>query len=1572
MAVTHTSVSTNGTGVLNVAGVLFAVSSKKLQKAASSESMTDFWAALGTSEEQTTTTPSHTPDSLDDHDDDPTTKRPHSTEENDVKKTKSLVKEDSEDFWTDILPSETGKKQAALRRNESDQSIDFWSSVAGENEPEKEPRLTRNDSEKSVDFWSVLATDEAEARDAAKPELKRGDAVDYWADLGDEESGNRPKNPSIEISDEKPGSLQRDDSLDFWGDLGGEKEASPAIKKVESEPDFMSALGFDREASPPPPAEVMRLRDFDNDDEAPSRSASPYARSGRPARPMTLPLGASQSGNDALAQDEASGGMRRSPSATSGHTDAKQEADGLQRSPQSPTTMPVPKRRMSLVNKQPTSGETEGEPKHRPSPLSFLPRSDSLDVDMAGEPLATTPRSPRSFDKASLPPIMRRSPSPLPKRTGTPRGSIDSGTPGTPPEKARSPSLGRGGPRFFAPDSVFPGSSKEKSPITTPTSPDRAVAADLKSPMRTVSYLQPESRKDSTPSSPTATTPISFLRQDSTEAKNGPKSPSPYAYLRSPSVEKPISFLRQESFSDVSPSKKVEAPITPISFLKQTDSSETSQVAKAPAATSPAPSSKPISFLREDSSKPTPQPAKSLVIAAEKPISFLKAEATKAPETATTKEATSPVKPLSFLSRNTDGSPEASVAIVPRSPVAKSPSSQAPDWSSATPTPRSPFDRSRPPIIVEPSSPVATVEIKPRAGPGEATLRTRASSVQSRGEARAPATTTTATETTKTAPAAPGTVRQRSQSQNRGDEAETQTARRRRTRQEEVSGGGHGSIPVAVSAKERFLSKVQQAAVAPPSYAAIPAPVPPAEDELGGRRRSSALSVEPPGRRRSSGLSSDSMTDEQAAEHAAKIAASQEAARLRNIEREKRELEEKARKKQLEEERLLKLEQERLQRAEQEKLRREEAIRRRDEEKARDEKRREEEQARKAVEELARKEQERTRAADEQKREARRQLDMEKRMREEDEKAAAEKLRKEKEAAKKAADEENRQRLTKLEEKARAEEERRRKETEERQAENRKKQTEREARQKEQEEKRRKELEEIKAREDAERQRLLVEKQRIEEQKRQFAEEERKRADERRKREEEERKRKEEERQRRKEQELAKYEQKFAKLGEHKKEIDETLQRNAASLQENERRKQELAGLKASERAEIERIHRQTEEEKLRLHAEKKNKPKNEDPSTALPARRQPTKSLELSPEPARPPRDKAPSLKDKWEQKVSQETPAPAVQKVFTPPQQPPKAAAQEKPDLSSLAKVTLPVIKFPVPEERSPSRGREDTVTPQVKNVNIVRAPPKTEPQTPAGYGAKPAAAPGQTGVQTPQQSGSTRKAEQCYPEPEIPTEKPPPPRNDGKIVRPRGSFIGGVIDIDDLLGSSNKNFLSAARTRSQERGGSRDSSQTRAEDGRPSGGRGGAAPAQRPHDLPKPAGPSSRGRQTEPRQTGQQEVLSPTVPCVVLERKDYLRKRIWHQIQRCSAPNVDAFLSLPALPDPMTGSGQTYYDVFGFPSKAQYCKKHSRVSENNLSVLFTMTSMINNNQSIKGSLRYERLLFTMTSMINQSRAH
>ncbi|OQV23483.1 hypothetical protein BV898_02603 [Hypsibius exemplaris] len=1493
----------------------------KLQKVPS----LDFWAELGTTSDDQTT-PSRTPDFL--NESAPSKgklqrdKTFDSTDdvdmEEEVTKPKSLVKDDSLDFWGELQTEEPKKPE--IKRNDSNQSIDFWSTLAGDDDGKvtdspsagddhgkvtdgpaagdddgkvtdgpSAAKLVRNESDQSIDFWSTLAPDDGETKKAepSKPALQRDESVDFWADAAEDSEIKSAKRSSEDDSR----SVWRDDSLDFWGDLEKEEglpKARSPIPKVDSEPDFWAGQGDDRPASVE--QDRLQLRDFDDDHS--SRSASPYARAGRAIRPMTLPLGASKSGSDAEST-EPTEERRRSPSATQGHTDAKLETE--RSSPPSPT-IPVPKRRLSLFNKD-QCGAGEPEPKNRPSPLSFLPRADSADAEMDSlaaltpNELPVTPRSPRGFDRASLPPIMRRSPSPSPKRS---RGSVDSG-PGT-PEKPRSPSIGRG-PKFFAADSTFP---KDKSPTTTAaTSPE-----EVKPPVKPLSFLQPETRTAEAPKSPSPVRPISFLRQDSADTLQSPyrRSPTPSA-----TTEKPFSFLKRENSAE-----------------------KTEQV--------------------------TP-----------------------------TVQVSSPVRPLSFLSRNTDGSPEAAVEIVPRSPISKSPvrTPESSGFSFLPRTeepPRSPFERARP-CLPELPSPVATVEIKPRSTvqptvqpmfqptvqptvqptiqPTES-LRTRASSV----EAREVPTTVPRSPSSSI----PSTVRQRSQSQNRADDesggADTLQRRRRAAANQETEKSPRPDVPVPMSAKDRFLSKIQSAAVAP-----APPPLLPAD--VAGRRRSSGLSVEgSPARRKSSGFGMDSMNEEAAAEHAAKIAASQEAARLRNLEREKREIEEQARKKKLEEERQLKLEQERLHRAEQEKLRREEAIRRREEERAREEKRRAEEQARRAEEELVRQEQERIRAAEEQKREARRQIEQEKRQREEAEKAAAEKIRKEREAARKAIEEEDRQRKQKLEEKRKAEEDRKRKEEEERQAENRRKQAEREAKQKEQEEKRRKELEAIRLKEETERQRLVAEKRRIEEQKKLFEEEERKRAEERRKRDEEERKRKEEERQRRKDEELKKYEQKFAKIGEHKKEIDETAQRNMESLQENERRKKELAGLKASERMEIEKIHRETEEEKLKMHAAKMNKQVVEDHSTALPARRQPTKPLELSPErPKQQVKEKAPSMKDKWEQKIVQETSVPAIQKAFVPPSKPTvpspskpvespsktvappsKPAEPSSKTLAPPSKPAEPSSKTLVPPSK-PVDGPSKSVTapskspltqpvpakvsvtadpsPQVKTVNIIKVPAKPT-EEPSLYGAKTATTTkdrmpeqnyGLSDVLLPSQLPTTQ------PQQTQQTQQLQPPRSDGKINRSsRNSFIGGVIDIDDLLGS-NKNFLSASRTHSQERGaGSRSASGTREGPGQKSA----RTPAQRPQDLPKASngGPSGRSRASE--QPRLVEPMSPTVPCVVLERKDYLRRRIWHQIQRCSQPNVDAFLSLPALPDPMLGSGQTYYDIFGFPSKTQYCKTHSRVSE------------------------------------------
>lgn len=221
------------------------------------------------------------------------------------------------------------------------------------------------------------------------------------------------------------------------------------------------------------------------------------------------------------------------------------------------------------------------------------------------------------------------------------------------------------------------------------------------------------------------------------------------------------------------------------------------------------------------------------------------------------------------------------------------------------------------------------------------------------------------------------------------------------------------------------------------------------------------------------------------------------------------------------------------------------------------------------------------------------------------------------------------------------------------------------------------------------------------------------------------------------------------------------------------------------------------------------------------------------------------------------------------------------------------------------------------QVKTVNIIKSPVKDQSSVGAEQkvqvGGQKAAPPLQSPTAQPVAQKATPTSGQAAMGAQQPATGQPavatkPAKSDGKI---QSRFIGGVTDIDDLFGS-NKDFLKTARTRSQERG------EERSPAGQQRSGRSGQVPL----DLPKAQ------QQRYGQQSLANEPMSPEVPCVTLEKKDYMRKRVWHELQRCLQPNVDIFLDLPALPDPMLGSGQTYYDIFGFPSKAQYCKKHGKV--------------------------------------------
>ncbi|XP_055356090.1 uncharacterized protein LOC129601320 isoform X2 [Paramacrobiotus metropolitanus] len=1469
-------------------------------------------------------------------------------------KTTSRISQDGAgNFWAELNSStEPSNSKSKLKKDESQESIDFWEELGKDdksnnitigrslqsqeskdsapdfwaeiNEAHNEPqtftskaKLKKNESQESVDFWKELGNeDEGEQKSAARS-LKHQESADsgsdFWAEISndadteDKSSKNVPsrnnddpgQNNNTKAGDARFKRLESNDSVDFWAEINPANDRPENIRQEKNDLEEID----DRSGS-----EVQR-------------AVSPYARSGsKLARPSSLPLGDSKPGNTEALARENDQDMPASPYL---------QSDNSTKTPSTPATPPEPKRRLSLLRQRSQSADTEetrAEPaaKSRPPPISFLRRTSSAEVSLndmfAANELPPTPRSPRT-NMASLPPIIRRSPSPSPASKRS-RGSVDSGS--ATPEIPKSPVRG---PKFFAADTVFPGSPTISPSAEKPISFLTAKGSDISdkdSEMKEASEV-----KMSIKSPNSEYQPISFLRQSSSIATEKSSAENLHSNISSPvtdsskafqtektSEEKsqakvsPISFLQPKSDNNVPSAKVFSPPQSPSPYAAKRQTSQTSTVASI---FTTEPEKIDIKSGRSFSPPVPAQATKQREQLQESPFSFLpKSTEPKTPVTAATPDVT----PLSFL---------------PKQPETK-------------PSSKTPADKS-----AELAAPVVTVEIKPKSPttqtPQQDSTKIRSSSVE-----------TTAQRSTPEPPHPMTTMRQRSQSNSREGETDSpdSTLRRRQRPSAKYAETDIESKPPVMSAKDRLLSKMQAAAVTPePS------------DPFGQRklsvaqpsvRKLSAENISPLGSRKSS------METTELSEQEAKLKASQEAARLRNIEREKKEQERLAEKKRQEEERLRKIEEERKQRAEEEQKRREEAI-----------KRRAEEQQRKAKEEEERQERERIRQLEEKLREEKRQVEDERCKREEAERDAMDRAKKEREAKRQALEEqrkkeaeEERMRKQKLEEKRKADEERRRKEEQEKFEEEKRKREERETKRREQEEKRRQELEAIRLREEAEKERLAAEKKKLEEQKRKLEEEEKRRAEERRKRDEEERKRKEEERQKRKEQELQKYEEKFKKIDEHKKEISDVAQRNIESHKEAERRKHELAQIKMTEQKEVERIRLEAEAEKARQQNEKRMRGAPElDPSLKLPAR-QPTQPLPLDAVTTvpKPTEKKVGSLKDKWEQQAVTETP---MQKAFTPPQQkmaeqkaqvsnstqkvqPPEAALtaqkpqpQQQPqtsttpvsaqspfqtplprDLSELSKVTLPASISQPPRPTTlplaPSQHIYDEPGP-VKTVNIIRAPPKPQNQnqqikdkfagTQVDAGRPPVQSTGQPHKQAPsQQSKHQVQPEPVYAEPDV-AQRPPPP-GQLKPQRSRGSYIGGVVDIDDLLGGSKTNFLQTARTRSQERPGSRSASQSRDR----------AADQTNSQQALGQSGKAQPAQGVSP--------ASPAVPCVVLEKKDYVRKRVWHELRRCLRPDVDVFLGLPALPDPMIGSSQTSYDIFKIPGKSSYCNKHGKVDD------------------------------------------
>lgn len=991
--------------------------------------------------------------------------------------------------------AEMGKTSQKLSKQESGESVDFWNSILEEsdNAPKNSPlslenqkdthlvsntselqsedhdtsrKMTKQDSGESVDFWSSILTredDKSHDTSSAANLHPVESGPDFWALIGaetdnnghgsevvDHNSGNVRQSNEPVVQSQTPKRQESGESVDFWADFEQE-DVPPRTKRKESNAfvDFWAEIGSAAPKSSDlklatKPDKAQESEDVDTHRaEDGSREVSPYTKLKKVTRPITLPLGDSKPGNTDASQEKDSPNF--SPSVASPETESL-----------STYTIPTPKRRLSLLRQRSVHSDSEDQPNDsvsnaRPSPFSLLRRSSSADAALddflaANEP-PSTPKSP-SVNMASLPPIIRRSPSPSPSGKRT-RGSIDSGS--ATPEPSRSP-MGRG-PKFFSADTAFPKDvpSGQTSPVRSPSA-EKQLATELAKIDKSTACILPQNEAISS-----KVTPISFLTNNEVASAgiflNNPKmengkTQAPYVAPISftPPVEEPAvsnnvltntishppadlgtGLQSTESRSSVKTSKmsaplelsktdprltgdsglaapmdthfscpnKVELndskstpKLSPL-IIKPPDTSDKTTngtgilTPRSPYARSPTPQSvtfittseaertdlkgasfSPVAFLSQGPEKPSPKVS---------PINFLSNIATASgtseavtPMSFLTKKeepptAVSPkVAPISYLSKSTHQSPEATVQIVPRSPVIKT----VPDGTQETSAFSFPTqdytsqNKSGLKTKVETLAPMATVEIKPRSPVTPVTPPSfHPPTYQPEHRIRSPSVETTE----RSQSTVPGekrqqtTLRQRSQSNSREEGAESPDSALRRRQRPATKFAEQGSTTQPkppLSAKDRLLNKMQAAAA--------PSPV----SEPFGARKSSIippvnsvrkLSAEilPIGSRKTSVIDVN-QPEKVLTEQEQRLKASQEAAKIRNGEREKKEQEQLTAKKKAEEERLRRVEEERKQREKEEQLRREQAI-----------KRRAEEQERKQKEEEDRAEKERIRVLEE-------------------------------------------------------------------------------------------------------------------------------------------------------------------------------------------------------------------------------------------------------------------------------------------------------------------------------------------------------------------------------------------------------------------------------------------------------------------------------------------------------------------------------------------------------------------------------------------------------------------------------